>query len=127
MASVGPLVAPADPGEQVVVPRIEGLAPEPDGTVNPAAARLGPAPVPDSPISPPANGSGASCASPIPLNASDPERPGTNASQSQTRPSGPNPESDRDVIVWLHQRMMTLQQERETRWQKILKLLPGLS
>jgi hypothetical protein len=30
-------------------------------------------------------------------------------------------------MIWLHQRMMTLQQERETRWQKILKLLPGLS
>lgn len=40
---------------------------------------------------------------------------------------GPDPETDRDVIVWLHQRMMTLQRERETRWQKILKLLPGLS
>ena len=36
-------------------------------------------------------------------------------------------DADRDVIVWLHQRMMTLQQQRETRWQKILKLLPGLS
>jgi hypothetical protein len=36
-------------------------------------------------------------------------------------------DTDRDVIVWLHQRMMTLQQQRETRWQKILKLLPGLS
>jgi pSer/pThr/pTyr-binding forkhead associated (FHA) protein len=37
------------------------------------------------------------------------------------------PESDRDMVVWLHQRMVQLQQERETRWQKILKLLPGLS
>ena len=27
--------------------------------------------------------------------------------------------------MWLHQRIMTLQRERETRWQKILKLLPG--
>lgn len=38
-----------------------------------------------------------------------------------------NLDSDRDVVVWLHQRMMTLQRERETRWQRILKLLPGLS
>jgi hypothetical protein len=36
-------------------------------------------------------------------------------------------DSERDSIVWLHQRIMTLQHERETRWQKILKLLPGVS
>jgi pSer/pThr/pTyr-binding forkhead associated (FHA) protein len=36
-------------------------------------------------------------------------------------------DSERDSIVWLHQRIMTLQRERETRWQKILKLLPGAS
>jgi pSer/pThr/pTyr-binding forkhead associated (FHA) protein len=36
-------------------------------------------------------------------------------------------DSERDSIVWLHQRIMTLQRERETRWQKILKLLPGVS
>ena len=34
-------------------------------------------------------------------------------------------DSERDSIVWLHQRIMSLQRERETRWQKILKLLPG--
>jgi hypothetical protein len=39
----------------------------------------------------------------------------------------PNVESERDVMVWLHQRMMVLQEERESRWRKILKLLPGLS
>ena len=36
-------------------------------------------------------------------------------------------DSERDSIVWLHQRIMSLQRERETRWQKILKLLPGIS
>ena len=36
-------------------------------------------------------------------------------------------DSERDSIVWLHQRIMNLQRERETRWQKILKLLPGIS
>jgi pSer/pThr/pTyr-binding forkhead associated (FHA) protein len=36
-------------------------------------------------------------------------------------------EPDRDSVAWLHQRIMTLQRERETRWQKILKLLPGIS
>jgi pSer/pThr/pTyr-binding forkhead associated (FHA) protein len=35
--------------------------------------------------------------------------------------------SERDSVMWLHQRMATLQRERETRWQKILKLLPGIS
>jgi pSer/pThr/pTyr-binding forkhead associated (FHA) protein len=34
-------------------------------------------------------------------------------------------DSDRDVTLWLHQRMMALQKERETRWRRILKLLPG--
>jgi len=32
-----------------------------------------------------------------------------------------------DVMLWLNQRIVTLQNERETRWQKILKLLPGAS
>jgi hypothetical protein len=35
--------------------------------------------------------------------------------------------SDRDAVAWIHQRIMTLQHERESRWQKILKLLPGVS
>jgi pSer/pThr/pTyr-binding forkhead associated (FHA) protein len=35
--------------------------------------------------------------------------------------------SDRDTVVWLHQRILSLQRERESRWQKILKLLPGMS
>ncbi len=34
---------------------------------------------------------------------------------------------DRDAVAWIHQRIMTLQSERETRWQKILKLIPGAS
>jgi pSer/pThr/pTyr-binding forkhead associated (FHA) protein len=47
--------------------------------------------------------------------------------RSQAKTSGANAstDSERDSIVWLHQRIMTLQNERETRWQKILKLLPG--
>ena len=44
------------------------------------------------------------------------------------RPSGESAhESERDVVLWLHERMMTLQRERESRWKKILKLLPGAS
>ena len=33
---------------------------------------------------------------------------------------------DGDVMLWLNQRIATLQEERESRWQKILKLLPAL-
>jgi pSer/pThr/pTyr-binding forkhead associated (FHA) protein len=58
------------------------------------------------------------------FDSSNAERRGGAEAQPRT---GSTPGSDREVIVWLHQRMATLQQERETRWQKILKLLPGLS
>jgi pSer/pThr/pTyr-binding forkhead associated (FHA) protein len=42
-------------------------------------------------------------------------------------PDRPAADSERDTVVWLHQRMAALQRERESRWQKILKLLPGMS
>jgi hypothetical protein len=32
-----------------------------------------------------------------------------------------------DAVAWIHQRIAAIQQERESRWQKILKLLPGVS
>jgi pSer/pThr/pTyr-binding forkhead associated (FHA) protein len=48
-------------------------------------------------------------------------------SQAKTNGTSDPVDSERDTIVWLHQRIMTLQRERETRWQKILKLLPGAS
>jgi pSer/pThr/pTyr-binding forkhead associated (FHA) protein len=50
-------------------------------------------------------------------------------SQTLSKPSGTpqSPDSDRDTVLWLHKRIMTLQRERETRWQKILKLMPGMS
>jgi hypothetical protein len=32
-----------------------------------------------------------------------------------------------DAVTWIHQRIAAIQQERETRWQKIIKLLPGVS
>jgi hypothetical protein len=49
--------------------------------------------------------------------------------QFQATAEGPNlrNDPDRNSILWLHERIMTLQRERETRWQKILKLLPGMS
>jgi pSer/pThr/pTyr-binding forkhead associated (FHA) protein len=33
----------------------------------------------------------------------------------------------RDAVAWIHQRIAAIQQERESRWQKIVKLLPGMS
>jgi pSer/pThr/pTyr-binding forkhead associated (FHA) protein len=47
--------------------------------------------------------------------------------QAKTNGTSDPADSERDSIAWLHQRIMTLQCERETRWQKILKLLPGAS
>ena len=35
--------------------------------------------------------------------------------------------SPQDAVAWIHQRIASIQQERETRWQKIIKLLPGMS
>jgi pSer/pThr/pTyr-binding forkhead associated (FHA) protein len=50
-------------------------------------------------------------------------------SHSSAKPSGASPaaDKDRDTVLWLHQRIRALQQERESRWQKILKLVPGMS
>jgi pSer/pThr/pTyr-binding forkhead associated (FHA) protein len=49
-------------------------------------------------------------------------------SQSSTKANGaPGSDSDRATVLWLHQRIMVLQRERESRWQKILKLVPGMS
>jgi pSer/pThr/pTyr-binding forkhead associated (FHA) protein len=47
--------------------------------------------------------------------------------QAKNDDASPAADSERDSVAWLHQRIMALQQERETRWQKILKLLPGVS
>ena len=110
-----------------------------DDGVNPVAARIGPVSGLVPPILASAGGSTSKAASsasrsqfplrpPLsqaPLDSSSSGQP--DAGPAQAKAGGSNPEADRDVIIWLHQRMMTLQQERETRWQKILKLLPGLS
>jgi hypothetical protein len=53
-----------------------------------------------------------------------PAAPAPTRNQDTAQPAA---DSDRDTILWLHQRIMSLQQERESRWQKILKLLPGMS
>ena len=113
-----------------------------EGAVNPVAARVGPTPGLIPPVFVHLSGSSSSDpkatptalgsqvplsprSSPAPLESSSSGQPATRPAQAT--PGGSKLESDRDAIIWLHQRMMTLQQERESRWQKILKLLPGLS
>jgi pSer/pThr/pTyr-binding forkhead associated (FHA) protein len=61
-----------------------------------------------------------------PLN-SDQVRSGGSRSQDGSANLGPAADADKDTIIWLHQRIMAIQNERESRWQKILKLLPGVS
>jgi pSer/pThr/pTyr-binding forkhead associated (FHA) protein len=55
------------------------------------------------------------------------QQPVAAAREKADGPITPADPAERDSIAWLHQRIMTLQRERETRWQKILKLLPGIS
>jgi FHA domain-containing protein len=97
-----------------------------DAMVRPAAAPSSAAPAHGAPMASASKGLEdlPPSAAKISLDSSSPGRSG--GAEAQPRAGSP-PGSDRDVIVWLHQRMATLQQERETRWQKILKLLPGLS
>jgi pSer/pThr/pTyr-binding forkhead associated (FHA) protein len=58
---------------------------------------------------------------------SDPISKSYSHSPSKPGAAGRNPNSDRDTVLWLHNRIMILQRERESRWQKILKLMPGMS
>jgi len=64
-------------------------------------------------------------------NASSPatEQPQSAGSRSQLSPgdSDAGADTDKDTLIWLHQRITAIQNERESRWQKILKLLPGVS
>jgi hypothetical protein len=55
------------------------------------------------------------------------QQPVAAAREKADGPTTPVDPAERDSIAWLHQRIMTLQRERETRWQKIVKLLPGIS
>jgi pSer/pThr/pTyr-binding forkhead associated (FHA) protein len=109
-------------GGQTSLPGVNDLA---DAMVR-SAAQASSAPAQTAPTALASKGleGSPSSAAKISPDSSSPERSGGAETQPRT---GSPPGSDRDVIVWLHQRMATLQQERETRWQKILKLLPGLS
>jgi len=96
-------------------------APRPQEVRTPTAA---PAPLEESP-SP--STSSTSSASPGPRTESRPVPSGTAGGPGNRAVEGAGSEKERDVMLWLNQRIVTLQNERETRWQKILKLLPGAS
>jgi hypothetical protein len=56
------------------------------------------------------------------------KQPQSSSPFSQIGSDGPvSADSDKDTLMWLHERIATIQRERESRWQKILKLLPGVS
>ena len=138
--TVTPVAARAVPVEPTIAvrPAATETAPSPKavaadatgGTEQPATARSMPQ-QPSTPIS--ALSESAALARSLKTPANNDQGPTENS-----RPFGPEPSlknnetkaastSERDSVVWLHQRIMLLQQERETRWQKILKLLPGVS
>jgi hypothetical protein len=97
------------------------------------------------PVRAPTVGTPASAGAPTP-SVAGPDRPLTTAKVPPPRTTVPRPDharaglgppvtdgdagaSDgaRDAVTWIHQRIAAIQQERETRWQKIIKLLPGMS
>jgi pSer/pThr/pTyr-binding forkhead associated (FHA) protein len=89
--------------------------------------------VPITPARQPSLKSNPSSRAPVPsdpLTATSPQ--GTldqSNSRSHVKTSATNAAGDnnRDTVVWLHQRIIALQDERTSRWQRILKLLPGAS
>ena len=60
-------------------------------------------------------------AQPTPVGPRDPDPRFQAQSNGTNSPADP----ERNSIVWLHERIMSLQQERDSRWQKSLKLMPG--
>ena len=58
---------------------------------------------------------------------SEPSEHADPQSSAHHKNTNSRPDSDRAAVLWLHQRMISLQRERESRWQKILKLVPGMS
>ncbi len=114
--AAGPIPAPTITPAPGTRPTIPGANPSPGP--RPTIPRPGGLP----PLKP-RGGSGSS------------EQPSTtaqNVSASDQQPKGESqpdnaPQNDQEVIFWLHQRITHIQTEREGRWQRLLKLLPGAS
>jgi pSer/pThr/pTyr-binding forkhead associated (FHA) protein len=121
VATAGTAAEPAGAAKPTMMPGPQERSPFPNVTAGAEGAREAPIP------SRPRQASGTK--SPPPSYGSSRERDHARTTENppQGRAGEESQDADRDVIVWLHERMMTLQQERETRWQKILKMLPGLS
>ncbi|HZW30931.1 MAG TPA: FHA domain-containing protein [Isosphaeraceae bacterium] len=81
--------------------------PTKDPSLPPVAAAAGPPPSSKLPPSP----------------RRDPPQDGSTTAAAGT-PREPAP-YEGEALLWIHQRIAALQQERETSWQKILKLIPG--
>jgi pSer/pThr/pTyr-binding forkhead associated (FHA) protein len=104
--------APAEaPSAEVPPIPPTAVAAGPRRPMSPVAA---PAPRPTGPPPPPPTG-------PRP----DQRPPGVAAPGAVGAPGAAS--APQDAVAWIHQRIAAIQQERETRWQKILKVLPGMS
>jgi hypothetical protein len=126
---------PIEPG--VLATRLVAAAPQPSNGLE--VAPVGPSPVisvssmtagiseqqlpPEAHLSPTQPPSGAPVA---PASPKQRQEPGLSA-PTTSNDEGLTGNSERDTLVWLHERIASLQRERESRWQKILKLLPGMS
>jgi pSer/pThr/pTyr-binding forkhead associated (FHA) protein len=66
-------------------------------------------------------------APPLPTTGPRPDQPRPGVGSPGTIDTPGPAGTEQDTVAWIHQRIMTIQHERETRWQKILKLLPGVS
>lgn len=103
----------------------------PSAVAEAAKARIPPPPAAEAPVSPvpalpPLAAFLGAAAEPVaPLRPTAPAQPPPARPSPVPKPAPPA--SDRDTVAWLHHRIASLQQERETRWQKLLKLLPGVS
>lgn len=86
--------------------------PEPTPTPAPEVAAPPPASAPE-----PGEAAAAAVVEPAARRAEPPRRP---------RADG-QPTANADVMLWLNERIATLQEERESRWRRILKLLPNAS
>ena len=113
-----PAAAPRKPSGEAAAHPFGPSAPVPLPV--PAAAAPGLRPPVD--VGPPVM---PSLSTPLAASRPDQSRAGPAPPGSPGAP-GPSP-PDHDAVAWIHQRIMTIQNERETRWQKILKLLPGVS
>jgi pSer/pThr/pTyr-binding forkhead associated (FHA) protein len=118
-----PPPAAASSPASVTFPR---LAAQPNASPSTAAQAAPSRTAPASPLSAPSTPDTGAGASGPPGASSAAAAAATTAAGPRKRPAE-GAENERDMMVWLNQRIVTLQNERESRWQKILKLLPGAS